>query len=58
MGEFKLIESWWHPRIVIGPEVVPAILAITENWTQECANLVTVTPGFPEAIPVSVLKIH
>ena len=30
-GEAMLIESWWAPRIVTGPEVVPSILAITEN---------------------------
>ena len=30
-GEFALIESWCAPRIMTGPEVVPAILVITEN---------------------------
>jgi len=31
VGAPALIESSWAPRIVTGPEVVPSILAITEN---------------------------
>jgi len=58
VGSLKLIESWWAPRIVTGPEVEPAILAITENWVQEWLNLVIMTPDFPPAIVLSLLKIH
>ena len=31
MGSLRLIESWWQPRIVTGPDLLPANLTITEN---------------------------